>query len=56
MKYAIQGLARAIACPPALKAEFGMNAKIVVITSGGEMIQLASDCLVVPIMHLHDYL
>lgn len=56
VKYAIHGVTRSVACPPAFKTEFGKEAKLVVITSGGVRLQLSRDCLVLPIMQLHDYL
>ncbi len=36
--------------------EFGEHTKMVVITSGGERLKLSRDCMVLPIMQLHDYL
>jgi predicted AAA+ superfamily ATPase len=56
VKFAIHGISRPVACPPAFKTEFGKEAKLVVITSGGERLKLSRDCMVLPIMHLHDYL
>lgn len=56
VKYAIHGISKAIACPPAFKTEFGKDTKLTVITSGGERLQLSQACMLLPIMQLHDYL
>lgn len=55
-KYAIHGIAKAIPYPPAFQKEFNPTSPLVIVTSGGESLQLSSSCIVVPIVKLHDYM
>jgi predicted AAA+ superfamily ATPase len=55
-KYAIHGISTAISYPAAFQKEFEPKSPLAVVTSGGQMLQLSSDCIIVPIAKLHDYL
>lgn len=55
-KLAIQNIPQAIAYPAAYIKQFSPKKPIVIVTFGGKILQLSSQCLVVPIAQLHDYL
>lgn len=55
-KYAIHGVSRTIAYPPAFQKEFVPKHPLIVVTSGGKKLQLSSNCIALPIAGLHDYL
>lgn len=56
VKYAIHGISRSLSWPPAFRSEFLPQHPLVVITSGGQRLQLSTECSVLPIAQLHDYL
>src|SRR3990167_3979601 len=55
-KYAIHGITKSIAYPPALEKEFGFTSPLLIVTSGGKNIKLSPNCITLPIAELHDYL
>ncbi|SRR5579883_323185 len=55
-KYAVHGVSKAVAYPPAFQKEFSPKTPMVVVTSGGRKLELSSNCMVIPIAELHDYL
>jgi len=55
-KYAIQNVSRNIKYPPALEKELNPKLPLVVVTAGGQKIQISSRCMTLPIADLHDYL
>ncbi|MHB1947547.1 MAG: ATP-binding protein [Gammaproteobacteria bacterium] len=56
VKYAIHGVTHSIPFPPAFKKAFEPKTPLVVITAGGQKLNLTPQCLVLPIAALHDYL
>ena len=56
VKLSIQGTPSAVSYPASLKKQFSLDNPLVVITYGGEKIQLSSTCVALPIKDLHDYL
>jgi hypothetical protein len=55
-KYAIHGISKAVIYPPAFQKAFSPRSPLVIVTSGGKKLQLSSQCMVLPIAGLHDYL
>lgn len=55
-KLAIQGWSHSISYPVSFKNEFNPQFPLVVVTFGGKKIKLSSQCMVLPIAELHDYL
>src|SRR3990167_2447392 len=55
-KCAIQGKQNAISYPPAFKKHFSLKNPFVLVTMGGNKLQLSSQCIMLPITELHDYL
>jgi predicted AAA+ superfamily ATPase len=55
-KYAIHGISQAIHLPPAFQKEFDPKTPLAIVTSGGQKLQLSSNCITIPITELHDYL
>lgn len=56
VKLAIQNMPKAIAYPPAYQKQFSPTTPLIVVTFGGESVQLSSQCHIIPIARLHDYL
>lgn len=56
VKLAIQNLPKAIAYPPAYQKQFSPKKPLTIVTFGGESLQLSSQCQIMPIARLHDYL
>lgn len=55
-KFAIHGITKAIAWPPAFQKEFSPITPLVIVTSGGHSLTLSASCITLPIFGLHDYL
>ncbi len=55
-KLSIHGIPKAIAYPPAFKKHFNPTSPLVVVTYGGRKLLLSKQCVVLPIVALHDYL
>lgn len=55
-KFAVHGISNSISYPPAFQRAFQPEMPLVVIVSGGQKLKLSSQCLVLPINELHDYL
>lgn len=56
VKYAIHGVTHPIPFPPAFKKAFEPKTPLVIITAGGQRLNLSAQCCVLPIAALHDYL
>lgn len=55
-KYATHGFTKSISIPPAFQKEFNPTTPFIIVTSGGQEIQLSAHCTTLPISQLHDYL
>jgi predicted AAA+ superfamily ATPase len=55
-KLAIQNIPEVITYPPAYQKQFSPKKPLVIVTFGGKSLKLSSQCIVVPIAQLHDYL
>lgn len=55
-KYAIHGVSTSVSYPPAYLKQFNPQTPLIVVTSGGNEIQLSPTVKTVPIHLLHDYL
>lgn len=56
VKLAIQGLPKIVQYPPAFQKQFSPKKPLIVITYGGDRLQLSPTCITLPIAELHDYL
>jgi predicted AAA+ superfamily ATPase len=56
IKYAIHGISRSLAYPPAFQKVFALKTPLVVVTAGGQPLTLSDQCVTLPIALLHDYL
>ncbi len=55
-KLSIQGISHAVSYPPAFKKYFAPTNPLIVVTFGGQRLQLSKECTALPIAQLHDYL
>jgi len=55
-KYAIHGVSKAVHVPAAFQKEFDAETPVLIVTSGGQQLQLGTHCTSIPIAELHDYL
>ncbi|OAI48279.1 hypothetical protein AYO45_05185 [Gammaproteobacteria bacterium SCGC AG-212-F23] len=55
-KLSIQNIPKTITFPTAFKEEFSTKNPLIIITYGGKKLMLSSQCMTLPIDHLHDYL
>lgn len=55
-KLSIQRVPQINTYPPAFQKHFAPQTPLVIVTFGGQKLQLSQQCLVLPIAHLHDYL
>ena len=56
VKLAMQNVPSSIDYPPAYKKQFSPEKPLVIVTFGGQLLQLSKTCMIVPIAQLHDYL
>lgn len=56
VKLSIQGQPKAVQYPPAFQKQFLPKKPLIIVTYGGDRLQLSSTCMTLPIAELHDYL
>lgn len=56
IKYAVHGVTKSIVYPPAYLKAFSPTSPLIIVTSGGDRLQLSSQAITLPIALLHDYL
>lgn len=56
VKLSIQGIPKAISYPAAFRKTFSPTTPLMIVTFGGEAMQLSAECNTLPIAKLHDYL